>query len=236
MTEKRSVNCCGETIEYILNRKKVKNINMRVSPERGVLVSAPNRVSSKFIDDFVRSRRNFILSSLERLSQNRFEEPDVNKIYSDGDSIHLFGDVLTVKTVFGDTDSVDINDGELTVQTFDTENMIYINKLIRNFIYNCTAALFKELNDEISGIFNEKYGIEKVPIKLRRMKSRWGSCHVNDKFIVMNTRLIFYPRESARYVFIHEYAHFIEPNHSSSFYNIVRSVMPDYRVYSDMLK
>ena len=68
------------------------------------------------------------------------------------------------------------------------------------------------------------------------MKTRWGSCHVTDSFIVMNTRLVSYPKECARYVFVHEYSHFIEPNHSPQFYAVVASVMPDYKTFSLQLK
>ena len=68
MNEKRSVDCGGEVIEYMLARKKVKNVNMRVKADGSVSVSAPSRVSAKLIDDFVRSRCDFIRSSVERLS------------------------------------------------------------------------------------------------------------------------------------------------------------------------
>lgn len=239
MNEKRSVDCGGETIEYTLARKKVKNINMRVKADGSVSVSAPNRVSAKFIDDFVRSRYDFIKNSVERLSSERkynFSEYDDAKIYENGDKLSFLGEELTVEIRLGSEDSVSVLDGKLVITTFDTKSTDYIQKLLRNFYYNSTVSLFKELNDEVSQLFSDKFGIGKVPIKLRKMKSRWGSCHVTDGFIVMNTRLIFYPKECARYVFVHEYSHFIEPNHSPRFYAVVSSVMPDYKVSSDKLK
>lgn len=239
MSEKRSVDCQGDIIEYTLVRKKVKNVNMRVKADGSVSVSAPNRVPVKFLDDFVRSRYDFIRSSVERLSaekKNPVSELDENRVYKNGDKVSLLGEELTVEIKNGADDSVYASDGKLVIQTFDTENLAYIGKLIHNFFYNSTVSLFRELNDEVSLLFAEKYGLSKVPIKLRRMKSRWGSCHVTDGFIVMNTRLIFYPKNCAKYVFVHEYAHFIEPNHSPEFYAVVGSVMPDYKIHSDKLK
>lgn len=239
MNEKRSVDCGGEVIDYTLVRKKVKNINMRIKADGSVSVSAPSRVSVKFIDEFVRSRYDFIKNSVERLSSERkysFTEYDDAKLYGNGDKLSFLGEELTVEIRQDGEDSVFIEDGRLVILTFDTKSTDYIQKLLRNFYYNSTVSLFRELNDEISQIFTEKYGIGKVPIRLRRMKSRWGSCHVTDGFIVMNTRLICYPKECAKYVFVHEYSHFIEPNHSPKFYAVVSSVMPDYKVYSDQLK
>lgn len=239
MNEKRSVECNGEIIEYTLARKNVKNINMRVRADGSVSVSAPNRVSAKQIDDFVRSRYDFIKSSVERLSAEKekgIAEYDDRKIYANGEKMCFLGEELTVEIVKGREDIVSISDGKLVVSTFDTQNSDYSQKLLRNFYYNSTVSLFRELNDDISRIFSDRFGIGKVPIKLRKMRSRWGSCHVTDGFIVMNTRLISYPKECARYVFVHEYSHFIEPNHSPRFYAVVASVMPDYKLYSSLLK
>lgn len=239
MSEKRSVDCQGDIIEYTLVRKKVKNVNMRVKADGSVSVSAPNRVPAKFLDDFVRSRYDFIKSSVERLSAekpNAVSELDENQTYISGDKVSFLGEELIFDIRNGDDDRVYVSDGKLVIQTFDPKNSAYIQKQIRNFFYNSTVSLFRELNDEVSQLFEEKFGLQKVPIKLRRMKSRWGSCHVTDGFIVMNMRLIFYPRKCAEYVFVHEYAHFIVPNHSDMFYSVVSSVMPDYKIYSDLLK
>lgn len=239
MNEKRSVECNGEIIEYTLARKNVKNVNMRVRADGSVSVSAPNRVSAKQIDDFVRSRYDFIKSSVERLSAEKekgIAEYDDGKIYANGEKICFLGEELTVEVVKGSEDSVFISDGKLVISTFDTQNSDYLQKLLRNFYYNSAVSLFRELNDDISRFFSDRFGIGKVPIKLRKMRSRWGSCHVTDGFIVMNTRLISYPKECARYVFVHEYSHFIEPNHSPRFYAVVASVMPDYKLYSSLLK
>lgn len=239
MNEKRSVDCGGEVIDYTLARKKVKNINMRVKADGSVSVSAPSRVSAKFIDDFVRSRYDFIKNSVERLSSERrynFTEYDDARTYENGDKISFLGEELTVEIRQGREDRIFAEDGKLVILTFDTKSVDYIQILLRNFYYNSTVELFRELNEEVSQLFTEKYSIGKVPIKLRKMKSRWGSCHVTDGFIVMNTRLICYPKECAKYVFVHEYSHFIEPNHSPRFYAVVSSVMPDYKVFSDKLK
>lgn len=239
MNEKRSVDCGGEVIEYTLARKKVKNVNMRVKADGSVSVSAPSRVSAKQIDDFVRSRCDFIRSSVERLSaesKSGLQEYDDAKNYANGEKLSFLGEELTVEIVQGREDGVYVSDGKLVISTFDVKNSDYLQKLLRNFYYNSAVSLFRELNEEVSQVFFKRFHIEKVPIKLRKMKTRWGSCHVTDGFIVMNTRLVSYPKGCARYVFVHEYSHFIEPNHSPQFYAVVASVMPDYKTFSSQLK
>lgn len=62
----REVKYNGNVIKYNLQRKKVKNINLRIKPDLSVNVSANNRVNYKYIDNFVISKAEFILSSLEK--------------------------------------------------------------------------------------------------------------------------------------------------------------------------
>ena len=57
---------------------------------------------------------------------------------------------------------------------------------------------------------------------------RWGSCSSAGN-LNYNWRLIFAPEEIVDYIVVHELAHRLEMNHSKAFYNIVESVLPDYR-------
>ena len=53
-------------IQYNLQYKNVKNINMRIKPDGSINVSANRRVSQKVIDDFINSKADFILRALEK--------------------------------------------------------------------------------------------------------------------------------------------------------------------------
>ena len=66
-------------------------------------------------------------------------------------------------------------------------------------------------------------------IRYRRMKSRWGSCSPQTAVLTFNTRLAYVPEECAEYVVVHEFCHFLYPNHSARFYAAVASVLPDWQ-------
>lgn len=51
--EQRVVHCEDGDISYLLTRKPVKNVNLRIKPEGEVLVSANNSVPLDFIDAFI---------------------------------------------------------------------------------------------------------------------------------------------------------------------------------------
>lgn len=69
---KREIVYNGRKIEYELEIKKVKNVNMRIKPE-GVFVSASRRVPTSFIDSFVLSRAEYILSVTKKFERQTNE-------------------------------------------------------------------------------------------------------------------------------------------------------------------
>lgn len=66
-------------------------------------------------------------------------------------------------------------------------------------------------------------------IRVRTMKSRWGSCIPAKNVITLNTRLLTKSRRAAEYVVLHEFAHFTHMDHSVRFYRFVEELMPDWR-------
>ena len=53
---KRIIELDGRTVEYDLERKNVKNLNLRIKADQSVYVSANHKVSEKTIQDFLQSK------------------------------------------------------------------------------------------------------------------------------------------------------------------------------------
>ena len=75
---KREINYNGTIIKYELTRKRVKNINLRITPDMKVKVSANSRVSLKYIDGFVLRKADFILSALEKYKADNSKPREPN--------------------------------------------------------------------------------------------------------------------------------------------------------------
>lgn len=73
-------------------------------------------------------------------------------------------------------------------------------------------------------------------IRYRRMKSRWGSCTPSKKLLTFNTRLAYVPERCVEYVVVHEFCHFLVPNHSARFYQCMASVLPDWHARRDEIR
>ena len=80
-----------------------------------------------------------------------------------------------------------------------------------------------------------KYNIPKPEIKIREMKSRWGSCHRDAGLIVLNSELIKTPKHCIDYVVLHELIHFKFKYHDNEFYTFLTSLMPDWKKWKKIL-
>lgn len=96
-------------------------------------------------------------------------------------------------------------------------------------------ALFTRLSDQVYPLFQSVLP-EKPVLRVRLMKSRWGSCCPETHTITLNKRLLNYPLEAAEYVVLHEYIHFIHPDHQKGFYALLSRLMPDYTRRRALLK
>lgn len=96
-------------------------------------------------------------------------------------------------------------------------------------------AIFEKVCDGIYPQFIHVIS-EKPTIKVRFMKTRWGVCNVSKRIITFNTALASKPMKAIEYVAMHEFAHFIYPNHQADFHTLMQSLMPDYKQRQRLLK
>ncbi len=78
-------------------------------------------------------------------------------------------------------------------------------------------------------------GVRYTRIGLSSAQTRWGSASASGA-IRLNWRLIHFGLATIDYVVAHELAHLREMNHSPRFWDIVRSLMPDYESAMSPLK
>lgn len=105
--------------------------------------------------------------------------------------------------------------------------------------------LKKYIDKEIVRIYSERMEYyynkfeERIPVpnlKIRKMTSRWGVCNIKNHNITLNYQLSKYDICCLDYVIVHELSHFIHPNHSRDFWNLVGKYYPDYKKCRKMLK
>lgn len=222
---KKVVQCRKYPITYTLVTKQVKNINMRISSKGEVVVSANPFVPMDKIDDFVSSKVSWIVKHQKSMQERS------QKSMIDDKHIVLFGNSLKIRKTTGKYNHVSYDKDTLYVQCkeqADPEKVIrqFLDKLCKDVFLDIATLTFRSLSN---------YHLEFPDVKIRDMKSRWGSCTPAKNSITLNRKLIHYPFEFIEYVVLHEFVHFIQPNHSKAFYNIIENYMPDYKTRMEMV-
>ena len=198
---------------------------MRISSKGEVVVSANPFVPMDKIDDFVSSKVSWNVKHQKSMQERS------QKSMIDDKHIILFGNSLKIRKTTGKYNHVSYDKDTLYVQCreqADPEKVIrqFLDKLCRDVFLDIATLTFRSLSD---------YHLEFPDVKIRDMKSRWGSCTPAKNSITLNRKLIHYPFEFIEYVVLHEFVHFIQPNHSKAFYNIIENYMPDYKTRMEMV-
>jgi len=222
-----SVEYADKEIEFKLIRKSVKNINLRVKADMTVVVSANDTVPLGVIMDFVKEKSPWILKHLEKFEKVQPISKS-KKEYVSGESFRYLGRQYRLKVFESDTEYVKYFRGFIHIYTKDMDKREKKKALLDNWFRERANLIFDESLNRMHRLV-EKYNIEKPEMKIRKMKSRWGTCYVNRKIIILNLELIHAPKYCIDYVVLHELVHFKHKNHNKDFYNLLTTLMPDWK-------
>ena len=67
------------------------------------------------------------------------------------------------------------------------------------------------------------------------MKTRWGSCNIQDRRVWLNLELAKKSPHCLEYVLVHEMVHLLERYHNDRFKRFMDQFMPQWRMYRDEL-
>ena len=94
-----------QTIHYQLERKSVKNLNLRIRNDGSVYVSADDLVPIEEIDSFVRSKSSFITNAIKRFNELAEYKPQPKK-YVSGETFYIQGRSLRLQVSQAKKDSI----------------------------------------------------------------------------------------------------------------------------------
>ncbi len=97
-------------------------------------------------------------------------------------------------------------------------------------------AHFTAMSEQVFPAFVEVLNGQKPTIKVRDMSSRWGVCCMSKRQITFALQLYNMPAAAQIYVVVHEYCHFLVPNHSRAFWAEVEKLLPDWKARRELLK
>ena len=118
MVQKRTVLYENNEIHYMLERKMVKNLNLRIHKDCTVYVSSNSDISAEKVDDFVVSKGKYICSAQRKFREMAQYAPQP-KQYVSGETFYLLGRGVRLKV-------------EKNVQETISSNGIYLYLCVKN--------------------------------------------------------------------------------------------------------
>ncbi len=203
-------------------RKDVKNFTLRVKPNGKTKLVVPLLATKKHIDKILEKRKNWIDEKKEYFSKFK----SVEKKLISGENMKYLGKNYRLKVYETyKNERVILSRGKLNLYVKNKDD--YNKKLNLIECWYKEKAMIHFLNTVNK--YNKITQKDSINVRIRKMKTRWGSCNKTKKYINLNLNLIKKPKICIEYVVFHELAHLIYSNHSKDFYNYLSLYMSDWK-------
>ncbi len=219
----------GIVVEVI--RKEIKHLHVGVYPPHGrVRVAAPLRLDDEAIRLAIVSRLGWI-----RRKQEGFEQQDrqSERELVTGESHYFLGRRYLLDVIEGS--------GAPSVHLADNTTMRLkvrpgADRDARDEVLQRWYR--RRLREQIRGLvakWEPRVGQKVADVRIRRMKTRWGSCNAEARRIWLNLELAKKPVASVEYVLVHEMVHLMERHHTERFRELMDALMPSWKISRDEL-
>lgn len=228
-TDRQRIHVRGISVEVV--RKEIKNLHLGVYPPAGrVRVAAPLHLDNDAIRLAVVTRLGWIRRRREEFKR---QERQSKRDLVTGESHYSRGRRYRMSVVEHDgPPSVRIVGKtrlELLVRTGSdrAKRAALLEGWYRSQVLDAAQDLLEQ--------WESKVGVEVKDVRVRRMRTRWGSCNSEAGRIWLNTELAKKPPKCLEYILVHEMVHLIERRHTERFRALMDAFMPSWRLHRDEL-
>jgi len=231
----REIRLGEHRVAYAFRRARRRSIGFVVGPE-GLSVSAPRWVGVREVEGALREKGAWILKKLGEQRERARRQLAARIEWRDGTTIPFLGGpvILLLDPRAGgalggawlETDAAalpGVPRAVLHLGLVQTATPEQIREAVQGWLQRQARRIFEER----CRLYAERLGVRFTRIGLSSAQTRWGSANASGA-IRLNWRLVHFALPTIDYVVTHELAHLREMNHSPRFWDVVRSVLPDY--------
>lgn len=218
-------------VHYELRRARRRSIGFVVGPE-GLSVSVPRWVGLGEVESALREKERWILRKLHEQAERARRTQAARIEWRDGAHLPFLGETVILvldprspgAVLNADADALP-GVPRLTLHLGLPQHAgePQVRELAQGWLQRQARRVFEER----CALYAERLGVRVRRIGLSSATTRWGSASA-DGSIRLHWRLVHFALPVIDYVVTHELAHLREMNHSPAFWEVVRSVMPDY--------
>lgn len=219
-----------QTVPYTVKRTRRKTLGVYIYPDHRVQFRVPMRARRSDIDQYIEQCSVWVFEQLERIPK---AEPVPVLTYQTGELHPFLGQNYALHIEQGKPQSVDLSNQLIRIRSLNADEPERSQYLLKEWYRQRAEQVFA---DRLAACWPlmARWCLNKPSLRLRWMKSRWGSCSRSGE-ITLNVELVKYSESLIDYVLLHELCHLREFNHSSRFYAMMDEVLPDWKVRKQAL-
>lgn len=213
------------SIEALVVRKPIKNLHLAVLPPLGkVRVTAPLYMKDDAIRTLLATRIGWIKNHKARFEGQQRETP---RQYISGETHYFVGRRYRFEVIYEDKPpQVELKGNNKIVLYVRPQSQLakreeVLMEWYRKELLNLAAELVAK--------WQKKIGVAASVLRIRRMKTRWGTCNQRSGRIWLNLELAKKPISCIEYVVVHELLHLIEKKHNEHFVMLMTQHLPKWR-------
>ena len=213
-------------MEYTITKKKIKNFIIRIYPDLRIAVSVPLHASSKDIENFIQSKKEWIETTLNKIKMAKENKNNLKE-----NTIKILGKDVEKKIIESDLERIRLTDTSIYIYSNDIDNAKIEKKLLEWKVEKLKVIL-EEYLEKYTKLLNTNINYYQI----KKISSAWGIYHKKENYITFNFDLIEKDIECIEYVVLHELCHIFYMNHQKNFWTLVEKYMPDYKLRRKNLK
>lgn len=212
-------------------KKDIKNLHLAVYPPTGrVRIAVPLETNDEQVRLFAVSKLSWIKKYRKKFAEQKRQ---TKREYVSGESHYFEGRRYLLNVIYhNEKPKVEIKD-KTHIDLYVREGS---DKEKREKVL--TEWYRERLKENIPPLiekWTKKIGVELKDWQVKKMRTKWGTCSVEDKRIWLNLELAKKPIHCLNYIVVHELVHFIERHHNNRYISLMDKYLPNWRVYRDEL-
>jgi predicted metal-dependent hydrolase len=212
-------------------RKKIKNLHLAVYPPSGrVRVAAPLHIDDEAVRLAVISRLTWI-----RRQQAKFkrQERQSRREYVSGESHYYQGNRYLLNVIYYDAFPKVILRNNTHIDLFVRSGSDATKR--ERVLQTWYRQQLKDAIPPLISKWEEIIGVEISDWRIRQMKTKWGTCNIEQRRIWLNLELAKKSTHCLEYIIVHELVHLLERRHNERFSALMDQHMPQWRLLRDEL-
>ncbi|MBR1368566.1 hypothetical protein RJ53_03230 [Methanocalculus chunghsingensis] len=218
-----------EIIFYIAINRRRKRTALAIRDDLSVEIRSPSPLSRETAVSLLKAEACWIRKA--RMRKEEILEKTPVQEYEDGATIPFQGCLLTIRhTRTGNGYFAYIAGNELYLSLPQGRDAVDERERIVQAVIRCYSSAILPFAEEVAGRTAEAIGVPIPRIRFGYQKRRFGSC-TQKNGIILNIRLALAPPVYLEYTIVHEVCHLREAHHQKQFWELVESVLPEYRTF-----